>query len=150
MKTPSRPNPRVGHRVSTGSLGAPPSEPWIADGVALGITFLLVVLILAGSTGVVRQLLALAFVCYVPGRAVVANWPPADLRAQVALAVVLSISIVSLVSVAGLWLHAWRPMEQFAAEASGSILAIAIAMVRRSPFAHARLVRFATTHRRRR
>jgi uncharacterized membrane protein len=150
MKTPSRPDARVGHDVSTARHGAPPSEPWIADGAALGITVVLVVLILVGSTGALRQLFALAFVCYVPGRAVVANWPPADVRAQVALSVVLSISIVSLISVVGLWIHAWRPMEEFAAEASASVVAITIAMVRRSPSARAGLVRFTRTHRRRR
>lgn len=104
----------------------------VADEVAIAITGALTVLIVIDATGSLRALLALAFVCYVPGRAVVANWPAAQARSQVALPVLLSVSIVTLISVIALWVHAWNPMAQFAVEAGASMAAIAFAFVQRA------------------
>ena len=107
-------------------------DSWIADGAALTITFALVVMIVVGASGVVRVVFALAFVCYVPGRALVANWSSAEARSQLALPVVLSVSIVTLVSVIGLWVHAWSPLAQFGVEAAASVVVLAVAMLRRA------------------
>jgi len=117
------------------SLAGAPStlrDAWIADGAAVAVSIALAVMIDVGASGVVRVVLALAFVCYVPGRAVIANWPSAQARSQVALPVVLSVSIVTLVSVIGLWMHAWSPLAQFRLEAAASVAAITFAMLWRA------------------
>ena len=128
----------VGSHGVTGGLDA-----WALDGGSLVITLVLAVMVAFGVTGILRVFLALGFAAYVPGRAVVANWPSARARSEIALPVVLSISMTTLASVLGLWLHAWQPLTQFAVEATASVLALTVALLPRvrakwvPPFARA-------------
>jgi uncharacterized membrane protein len=122
-----------GRNAHHNSRPGTPIDSWVADGAAMVITAALAVMLLVDTTGTVRVLLAVSFLCYVPGRALVANWPAAQARSQVALPVVLSISIVTLVSVVGLWVHVWEPIVQFGVMAAASVAAIAVAMLRRRP-----------------
>ncbi len=108
-----------------------PVDAWFADWLALVIASALAVVVLLGIDGVARVLLALGFVTYVPGRAVVANWPAAQARSQLALPVILSLSIVTLSATIGLWLQAWEPIAQLAVLTAASIVAISVAIARR-------------------
>ena len=80
---------------------ARPSDRGLAlvlDGSALAIVFTLSLLLLMDVKGPERVILALAFTWFDPGRAIVSNWPAARDRSQIALSVVLSISILVVVS----------------------------------------------------
>ena len=108
--------------ASTGALtsAARPSDRVLAlvlDGSALATVLALSLLWLTDVKGPERVILALAFTVFVPGRALVSNWPVARERSQIALSVVLSISILVVVSVVALWLHLWHPPTLFAVEA---------------------------------
>jgi hypothetical protein len=106
-------------------------ESPLPDAASLAVTGALGAIVALGITGPGRVVLALLFVAYVPGRAVVANWPAARARSAFALPMVLSLAIVALVSTIALWLQAWYPTYQFAAIAALSAGAIATALVRR-------------------
>lgn len=105
------------------------------DAAAIVVTVALMVLVAADVTGVLRLLLALAFVTFVPGWAVldhvtlVAGGP-----ARMAVAVALSLTIATLSSLALLWLHLWHPVVLLNVLGALSLLAV-VAHLRR-PVAH--------------
>lgn len=96
----------------------------LAGVVALG----LVVVTLEGRPSVPRVLLTLIFTSYVPGRAIVANWPAMAGWSEVILALVFSLAILCLIAMTALWAHYWHPVAIFQAEAVLSIAGIAFAM----------------------
>ena len=108
-----------------------PADNRLPDVASLIVIGALGALVALGVKGPARIVLALLFVAYVPGRAVVANWPSARARSAFALPMVLSLAIVALVSTVGLWLDGWYPTYQFIGEAALSAAAIATALVRR-------------------
>jgi len=102
----------------------------VLDGAALAIVLGLSVLLIINVTGLVRVLLALAFVLYVPGRAVVTSFPSTRHGSRLALPVMLSISIVALVSAVALWIRAWNPIGIFCTFAALSAAAFAVSLRR--------------------
>lgn len=93
---------------------------------AAAVTATLLLLVGLDAGGPARLLVALAFVSFVPGWAVLAWGPFEDRRTKVAVAVVLSLTICTALSLAQLWLGSWRPQAVFdvaAALCLGAILA---------------------------
>ncbi len=124
--------PKVGERDQPRPRGPViPADNRLPDVVSLIVIGALGALVALGVKGPARIVLALLFVTYVPGRAVVANWPSARARSAFALPMVLSLAIVALVSTVGLWLDGWYPTYQFIGEAALSAAAIATAFLRR-------------------
>jgi len=102
-------------RVVDGDVGGAPAHgPGLAvDGLAVAVTLVLGGLIAGGWSSPVREVLALGFLTFVPGWALLpgalrAGWP-----AQAALAVALSLAVVAVASVVMLWLHLWAPSGLF-------------------------------------
>jgi uncharacterized membrane protein len=62
---------------------------------------------------VVRELLALGFISFVPGWAVLPRRLREDGTAFGALSLALSLAIVTVASVVMLWLRVWRPTALF-------------------------------------
>jgi uncharacterized membrane protein len=91
----------------------------------------LVVLTIVGRPSLPRLLLTLAFTFFVPGRAIVANWPKLTRWSEAAIAMVLSLSVLALAAAVSLWAHAWHPVGLFQAEAAASIVALIIGATRR-------------------
>ena len=89
-------------------------------------------LVVFGITGLGRVLLALGFVTYVPGRAILTNWSAARERSDVALPIVLSIALLTVPAVIALWVHAWEPLLLFYVVAIASIGALGAALFRRA------------------
>jgi uncharacterized membrane protein len=92
----------------------------------------LVVLVVSGSAGLLRVLLTLAFTFFVPGRAIVSNWPAVARWSAAAITIVLSLAVLSLLATVTLWAHLWHPTQLFEAEAALSLAGLGIGMVRRS------------------
>lgn len=84
-----------------------------------------------GRVGLVRVLLTLAFVVYVPGWAVVANCMPKVRTSRTALPVLVSVTLLTAAVTVTLWLHAWHPLQLFDIEAGASIALIGVAAIRR-------------------
>jgi len=99
----------------------------LAAAVAAGLSAVAAV----GHAGLPRTLLALGFAGFVPGRAIVTNWPRLGAWSQAAIAMVLSIAIVTLVAMIALWAHAWHPLLLFQFEAGLSLAGLAAGVLRR-------------------
>lgn len=99
----------------------------VAGMVALG----LITLIFADRSGLPRTLLAFAFAFFVPGRAIVSNWPRMAAWSEAAMPMVLSLGVLALVATATLWAHVWHPVGLFEVEAMLSLVGLVVGIVRR-------------------
>jgi len=91
---------------------------------------LIVIVVLSGPT-LPRALLALGFMMFVPGRAVMTHWSRLDRWSQVGMSIVFSLSVLTLVAMTALWAHYWHPVGIFEAEDVLSLAALAAGLVRR-------------------
>jgi peptidoglycan/LPS O-acetylase OafA/YrhL len=99
----------------------------LAGLVAMG----LIVLVYGGQSGLPRMLLTLGFTFFVPGRAIVANWPRMARWSGAAMPMVLSLAVLALLAMVALWAHLWHPVALFQAEAWLSLAGLGIAVARR-------------------
>jgi uncharacterized membrane protein len=91
----------------------------------------LLALTLAGRSGVPRLLLALAFVAYVPGRAIVSNWPLIARWSEVVMSMIFSVVGLGLIATVALWVHFWHPVGLFQVEAVLSLAGLVLGAARR-------------------
>jgi hypothetical protein len=96
--------------------------------VAIG----LLALTYLGQSGLLRILLTLGFSLFVPGRAIVTNWPRMTNWSKVAMPMVLSLTLLTLLATATLWAHIWKPMDLFWAEAWLSVAGLCLGIARRN------------------
>ena len=110
-------------------------RPWqvgdALDLLAALIAVALIVLVARGWTGAPRLLLALGFAFFVPGRAIVTNWRQTADWSEVAMPMLFSLALLTLVAMVTLWAHYWHPLGLFQVEAGLSLAALGIGMVRR-------------------
>lgn len=99
----------------------------LAAVVAIG----LLTLVAADRHGVPRILLSLVFLCFVPGRAVVSNWPRLAQWSEAAMSLVLSLTVLALTATVTLWAHRWHPLGLFEVEAVASLAALIVGALRR-------------------
>ena len=102
----------------------------ILDLSAILVTGGLLVLIYTGASGILRILLALVFAFFVPGRAIVTNWPRMALWSEVAMPIVFSLASLALLAAMSLWAGLWRPLDLFQAEAWLSLGALCFGFAR--------------------
>lgn len=86
----------------------------------------------AGESGLPRILLALGFAFFVPGRAIVTNWSRIASWSEVAMPMVLSLALLTLLATISLWAHAWKPMDLFQVEAWLSLVGLCLGMAHRN------------------
>lgn len=91
----------------------------------------LVVLAHADTGGVARLVLALVFVSFVPGWAVLAHVPVADGWSCVALAVAISLTVCTAGASAMAWTGQWHPTVLLDLVGGASVLAIVASRARR-------------------
>jgi len=91
----------------------------------------LLVLVYGDRSGTPRVLLALAFTFFVPGRAIVSNWPQLARWSEAATAMVLSLTVLALAATVTLWAHAWRPLDLLSIEAWISLAGLGAGIARR-------------------
>lgn len=103
----------------------------LACGIALG----LIVLVVADFWSALRLVLALLFTFYVPGRAVVSNWPRVARWSGIGMSVVFSLSILTLLATVTLWIGFWHPLGLFVVEAVVSLAGLANGIVTRRQLA---------------
>jgi hypothetical protein len=96
--------------------------------IALG----LLALSYTDRTGLPRTLLALGFAFFVPGRAIVSNWPQMESWSKLAIPMVFSLALLALLATTTLWAGVWHPMVLFQVEAWLSIAGLCLAMARRN------------------
>ena len=96
------------------------------------ITVALLTLSYTGQSGLARILLTLAFAFFVPGRAIVTNWLQASSWSEVAIPMLFSIALLTLLATITLWAHFWKPMALFQVEAWLSLCGLCLGIVRRN------------------
>jgi hypothetical protein len=99
----------------------------LAGLVAIGLD----VLVLVGGIQPLRLLFALAFTFFVPGRAIVTNWPRVERWSAVGMPIVFSLGSLTLVATVSLWLGLWHPMALFALVSAASLAGIGVGITRR-------------------
>ena len=78
-----------------------------------------------------RLLLAVAFTFFVPGRAIVSNWPRMARWSGVGMSIVFSVGVLTLLATVALWAGWWHPLALFLIEAIVSLAGLANGIVRR-------------------
>ena len=101
------------------------------DVTAIVLSVLLVTLVFVGWSGPPRVLLTVAFAFFVPGRAIVGNWPRMGQWSEAATSMVLSLAVLVLLTTVMLWVHAWHPLGLFQVVAGLSLVGLIIGMARR-------------------
>ena len=101
------------------------NERPLVDWAALLVSIACVALIGAGAHGATREWLAVVFALTVPGWIVVSRLGLADPAVEATLAVALSITIGTAVSMAAFWAHVFNPTALAAALAGASALLLA-------------------------
>jgi uncharacterized membrane protein len=103
----------------------------LLDAAGVGVSVGLIGLVIEGGTGLARILLALAFAFFVPGRAIVANWPRFAYWSEFGMSIVLSLAVLTLLATVTLWAHMWHPIGTFEIEALLSVVALVASTIRR-------------------
>lgn len=101
----------------------------VLDLIAAVVTVGLVAVVATGRAGLPRIVLALGFAFFVPGRAIVTNWPRLARWSEVAITMVLSLAVLTLVAMVSLWAHLWSPVTLFYSEAGLCLAGLAARQV---------------------
>lgn len=113
--------------------GAAPVSPLrdLLDAAGVTVSVGLLGLVVDGAAGPARILLAVAFAFFVPGRAIVTNWPRFAYWSEFGMSMVLSLALLALLATVTLWAHDWHPVGLFEIEAPLSAAALVVGMIRR-------------------
>src|ERR1022692_3360891 len=103
----------------------------VLDLLAGLVAVVLLVRVFTDRVGAARLLLALLFAFFVPGRAIVSNWPRMADWSGIGMSVVLSIATLTLLATVCLWARIWHPLALFQIEALLSLIGLGIAIARR-------------------
>jgi hypothetical protein len=114
-----------------GTLSPTAQRAELLDLAGALVAVVLFVLVLRGQPGPLRMLLTLGFTFFVPGRAIVTNWPRMARWSAVGMSMVLSLAVLTFLATVVLWAHLWQPVVLFQAEAVLSLAGLAVGVVRR-------------------
>jgi hypothetical protein len=103
----------------------------IIDMACVAVTVAVSVAVVTNERNAFRAVAAVAFSFYVPGRAIVSNWPSMAVRPHVALCVLFSLSILTLAATLTLWAHYWHPLGLFEVECIAVEIALFTGFLRR-------------------
>ena len=103
----------------------------VLDVLAAVIAVALLVLVAADASGPLRILLVLAFTFFVPGRAIITNYPRMARWSDLGTSIVVSLGVLAFLATVTLWARFWHPLALFQVEAVLSLAALAVGIVRR-------------------
>jgi hypothetical protein len=103
----------------------------VLDLIAILNTVALVALVHSGRDGIPRILLTLGFAMFVPGRAIVTNWPRMSRWSEAAITVALSLAVLTLATMISLWAHLWHPVGMFYGAAALCLAGLFAGQIRR-------------------
>jgi small-conductance mechanosensitive channel len=108
------------------------------DLAACVIAVVLLLVIAVDFSPPLRLVLALVFTFYVPGRAIVSNWPRMERWSAIGMSVVFSLGVLTLLAMITLWAGQWHPLALFLVEAVASLAGLVLAIARRLSLARRR------------
>ena len=114
-----------------GTLAPAARRAEVLDVLAAVIAVALLVLVAADASGPLRILLVLAFTFFVPGRAIITNYPRMARWSDLGTSIVVSLGVLAFLATVTLWARFWHPLGLFQVEAVLSLAALAVGIVRR-------------------
>src|SRR5665213_1353792 len=109
----------------------------LIDVACVAVTVAVAVAVATNERNAFRSVVAVAFALYVPGRSIVSNWPSLAVRSHIALPVLFSLSILTLVATLTLWAGYWHPLGTLEVECVAVEVALFTALLRRRRADHA-------------
>ena len=116
---------------NSGTLTPPTRRTEVLDLLAALVALALLLFVFASGTGTARLLLTLVFTFFVPGRAIVSNWPRLADWSDLGMSIVLSLGTLVLLATVSLWVHFWHPVGLFKLVAVLSLIGLGVAILRR-------------------
>jgi uncharacterized membrane protein HdeD (DUF308 family) len=114
-----------------GTLAPAARRAEVLDVLAAVIAVALLVLVAANASGPLRILLVLAFTFFVPGRAIITNYPRMARWSDLGTSIVVSLGVLAFLATVTLWARFWHPLGLFQVEAVLSLAGLAVGIVRR-------------------
>lgn len=114
-----------------GTLAPAARRAEVLDVLAAVIAVALLVLVAADASGPLRILLVLAFTFFVPGRAIITNYPRMARWSDLGTSIVVSLGVLAFLATVTLWAGFWHPLGLFQVEAVLSLAGLAVGIVRR-------------------
>ena len=82
----------------------------LIDVGCVAVTIAVAIAVATNERNAFRAVVGVVFALYVPGRAIVSNWPRMAARSQLAAPVLFSLSILTLLATLTLWAGQWHPL----------------------------------------
>ena len=114
-----------------GTLAPAARRAEVLDVLAAVVAVALLVLVAANASGPLRILLVLVFTFFVPGRAIITNYPRMARWSDLGTSIVVSLGVLAFLATVTLWARFWHPLGLFQVEAVLSLAGLAVGIVRR-------------------
>jgi hypothetical protein len=114
-----------------GTLPPAAQRAEVLDIAAAVVAVALLAMVQESASGSPRILLVLAFTFFVPGRAIIANYPRMARWSDLGASIVVSLGVLAFLATVTLWAHFWHPVGLFQIEAVLSLAGLAVSIVRR-------------------
>ena len=114
-----------------GALPPAAQRAEVLDVLAAVVAVALLALVAMDASGLPRILLVLVFTFFVPGRAIIANYPRMARWSDLGASIVVSLGVLAFLATVMLWAHLWHPVGLFLIEAVLSLAGLAVGIVRR-------------------
>jgi len=103
----------------------------VLDVLAAAVAAALLVMVQENASGLPRILLVLVFTFFVPGRAIITNFPRMARWSDLGASMLVSLGVLAFLATVTLWAHYWHPLGLFQGEALLSLAGLAAGIVQR-------------------
>jgi len=117
-----------------GYPGTMPPAARRAEGLhvlAAAVAVALLAMVQENASGLPRILLVLGFTFFVPGRAIITNFPRMARWSDLGASMLVSLGVLAFLATVTLWARFWHPLGLFQAEAVLSLAGLAAGIVQR-------------------
>lgn len=114
-----------------GTLPQAAQRAEVLDVLAAVVAVALLATVQVGASGPPRILLVLVFTFFVPGRAIITNYPRMARWSDLGASMLVSLGVLAFLATVTLWAHYWHPLGLFQIEAVLSLAGLAVGIVRR-------------------
>ena len=101
------------------------------DVLAAAVAVALLAMVQENASGLPRVLLVLGFTFFVPGRAIITNFPRMARWSDLGASMLVSLGVLAFLATVTLWARFWHPLGLFQAEAVLSLAGLAAGIVQR-------------------
>ncbi len=114
-----------------GTMPAAAHRAEMLDVLAAAVAVALIAMVQVNASGLPRILLVLVFTFFVPGRAIITNFPRMARWSELGASMLVSLGVLAFLATVTLWAHFWHPLGLFQVEAVLSLAGLAAGIVQR-------------------